>query len=105
MPRGPLQTYKRYALVGGFAVGALAGLIAAGPHLRGSPLAVSLLVVGGGAILGALIAYAAVEIFVGSLARGDVASDSGFSGGGDSEGHHFDSHLDGAGHHDSSGHD
>lgn len=100
-----LRSYQRYGLLGGLTVGALAGLIAAGPHLRGSPLGVTLLLIGGGAVLGALVGYAAIGIFVGSLVRGDVGSDSGFSGGGDDEDHLFDSHSHGAGHHDSSGHD
>jgi hypothetical protein len=65
---------------------------------------VTFLIIGASAILGAFIGYAAVGIFVGSLVRGDLGSDPGFFGGGDGEGHRFDSHTDGASHHDSSGH-
>ena len=100
-----LQSYQRYGLLGGLSVGALSGLIAAGPHLRGSPLGVALFLIGGGAILGAFIGYAAIGIFVGSLVRGDVGADPGFTGEDDGERHHFDSHSDGAGHHESSSHD
>jgi len=99
-----LQSYQRYGLFGGLIVGALSGLIAAGPHLRGSPWGMTVLIVGGSTVLGAFVGYAAVGIFVGSLIRGDVGIDRGSSDGGNGEGDRFDSHSDDPGHHDSASH-
>ena len=93
--RGTVVTkYKRYGLVGGFALGMLAGVIISGPHLKEwSPLQSLLVILGGGA-LSSFIGYVALSLVMGSLAAGSGGDFGGGSvgggvsgGGGGGDGH------------------
>jgi hypothetical protein len=86
MSEGARQTvvtkYKRYGLVGGFALGMLAGVIISGPHLKEWPPLQSLLVILGGGALSSFIGYLALSLVTGSLAAGSGGDFGGGSVGG-----------------------
>jgi hypothetical protein len=71
--------YKRYGLMGGFALGLLVGIMISGPHLREWQAWQSLLVIFGGGVLGSFVGYVALSVVMGSFAAG---SGGGFGGGG-----------------------
>jgi hypothetical protein len=109
-----MRRVAKYGLSGGIAIGTLAGVIAAGPHVHETALA--LFTVLGSAALGGAIGYASLAIITRSLARGEVGDGAGsFWGGnllGDAHHHSQSGDLDdaadsgdtGGGHSDHSGH-
>jgi len=72
-----VKRYEGYGLIAGLGLGALVGVLFAGPHFRDWPAAGSLLAILGGGVGGALIGYLAVAIFIGSLVHGPGIGEGG----------------------------
>ena len=75
-----VERYRAIGLYGGLFVGAVIGVLVAGPHFREWSSARSLLTIAGSAGLATFIGYFAAEIAVASLASGGAADISGGAG-------------------------
>jgi uncharacterized protein len=78
--RKVVTKFEGYGLVGGLALGVLAGVMISGPHFREWPVLQSVLVVLGGGALGSFVGYLALSYLIGSIAAGPGG---GLGGGGD----------------------
>src|SRR5258706_1893801 len=77
-----VNRYKSIGLFGGLFLGAVVGIMVAGPHFHEWSAARSMLTIFGSLALGGLIGYVAGEIAVASLASGPGSGFAGGDGGG-----------------------
>ena len=65
-----VRKYRSIGLIGGFGLGALAGVMVAGPHFSEWALGRTAMTIGGATFLGGLIGYIAAEIAIAREASG-----------------------------------
>jgi NhaP-type Na+/H+ or K+/H+ antiporter len=78
-----IKRYKAYGLVGGAAFGVLIGLLLSGPRFYEWPLLLTLAVIAACTIVGVLMGWGFMAVFVGALAGQAAAEDEISEGDGD----------------------
>lgn len=69
-----LRTYAQFGAMGGLGLGAIAGIVASGPHFHEWEASQSLTVIAVAAATGAGVGWMAIRLVVGSLLGGAVES-------------------------------